>query len=788
MPNELSVVEVTELSVEDRNQLDSTIDQMIAAHKNNRTEINRLVFDSVAAMTEADEAQSTLSNKGFFSRLWGGITGSNQELQNKINENRAIAQYASQQTLQKLAEQNLMSFDLITAVNNKLNASINATNEEFKNIYSGLSKFLRHNRNELARIEARLDKVEQNVNLLTWQNSIEYQEFDGEEYIDMSDAKKIVCLVRDFYDITKGNWSTSDLLLLKTAMSTIDIQPKDKVNYFSVIKEIASNEVLKNKLLGGAVIDKIEEPSYLVTMGAMGKLDNLRGNEQYIVNTIDDYLAQSGISVEKSTLEADITKKYIREFAEVDMDIEVDSYDLMIDFLFNLKEAAEEKLLIAPVTAEDNEFDLGMKAFYRNDLEVAVPIFTKLADNGNTRAMYILGEIYTWVKNPTTKDKKIAREWRHKGASNGDVLCIIQKIFENISEAEKAEIVKKYIPKLHEMADSGDVFAMTELGYLYREGIGVAKNDDLAIHLYKKCMEKGYTKAAVNLGYLYACKGVDTREEGIALLNEAHNKHDFAELSAMYYLGTFYYNEKDYDNAIECYKKSSELKYGPGQELNDIGNLYWRKDDYLSANEWYQKGADIDIDWSCFNLAGSYRDGKGVEKNIEKAISLYKKAYDLDDAAAGQSANQIANILYGREDYTGASQWYKKAGEKNYDWGYYNLGNCFYNGNGVEQDYSMAIKYFTFAYNLDGDAAGDAANRIGNILYNRNEYAESNEWYEKSSGKNFAWGYNNLASSYVDGKGVEVDTHKAIELYKKAVELGGDAGEHAKKKIDELTW
>lgn len=120
MPNELSVVNADVLTEDEKKELDKSIENIILARKENRQEINRLVFESVAAMTEADSAQTELSKKGMFSRFIGGITGSNQKLQNKINENRALAQYASQQTLQKLAEQNLMSFDLITAVNNKL--------------------------------------------------------------------------------------------------------------------------------------------------------------------------------------------------------------------------------------------------------------------------------------------------------------------------------------------------------------------------------------------------------------------------------------------------------------------------------------------------------------------------------------------------------------------------------------------------------------------------------------------------------------------------------------------
>ena len=76
---------------------------------------------------------------------------------------------------------------------------------------------------------------------------------------EMDNIKKIVCLVRDFYDITKGNWSTSDLLLLKTAMSTIDIQPKEPINYYNVLSEINHSQPLWQKLLGNVEIRPIKK-------------------------------------------------------------------------------------------------------------------------------------------------------------------------------------------------------------------------------------------------------------------------------------------------------------------------------------------------------------------------------------------------------------------------------------------------------------------------------------------------------------------------------------------------
>ena len=210
---------VTDLTEQEKLDLNTQINKMIADHSDNRQEINRLVFECTEAMTEGDDAQAELSNKGFLARITGGLTGSNATLQNKINSSYAVAQYASEQILQRLAEQNLMSFELVTAVNNKLNASIQATNMEFNNIYNGLNKFFRSAQSNLVRMSGAIEQLNERVTrlenktvkldrrtmLLNWEVSIEYLEFDGENYRDLDNASKIVCLARDFYDITKGD-------------------------------------------------------------------------------------------------------------------------------------------------------------------------------------------------------------------------------------------------------------------------------------------------------------------------------------------------------------------------------------------------------------------------------------------------------------------------------------------------------------------------------------------------------------------------------------------------------
>ena len=63
MSMELKIIDPSALSQDDRAELDANIESLIAGHKNNRQEINRLVFESVSAMTTGDEYERQLSNK-----------------------------------------------------------------------------------------------------------------------------------------------------------------------------------------------------------------------------------------------------------------------------------------------------------------------------------------------------------------------------------------------------------------------------------------------------------------------------------------------------------------------------------------------------------------------------------------------------------------------------------------------------------------------------------------------------------------------------------------------------
>ena len=526
MSTELTVIPSSALTEQEQADLNASIDSIIAAHKNNRQEINRLVFESVSAMTDSEGYEQQLSSRRGFRRLWGAITGSNKRLQDKINSSRAAAQFAAQTTLQRLSEQNLLTFDLITAVNNKLNASMTAVEGEINQIYAALIQFFKQNRSDMIQLENRVARLEQNVNLLNWQNSIEYQMLDGVEYVDLDDASKIVCMVRDFYDITGGEWRTSDLLLLKTVMSTIDISPRGNIRYYDFIVRVAGDEKLLTKLLGGKHIQRLPE-TYLVPLLGIKKLELLDTDEAYIVETVENSLQSAGVAADRHKLENNLVQNYVAQEAQVNLDTEVNNYDLTMEMLFNLRSAEDSGLFLEEVVPEVQEVEteasaeqLAKEAKEKEEKEAnakaeeekkkleedykqaaelfkvakfkqVYPLLKNLSDRGYARANALL----YWLCSDEFNDK-MAVMYAKKGYEAGDAIASIQYALNCESNSKKKkEIFEKYKPILWDQSMEGDIFATYMLAICWKNETDEDIDEEKALQLFLKAKEQGFYRA-----------------------------------------------------------------------------------------------------------------------------------------------------------------------------------------------------------------------------------------------------------------------------------------------------
>lgn len=680
MSAELKIIDPCVLSETERTELDTTIDSLIAAHKNNRQEINRLVFESVSAMTMGEDYERQLANKKGLRRFLGGITGSNKRLQDKINSRRAAVQYASQQTLQRLAEQNLMSFDLITAVNNKLNASVATVEGEINQIYAALVKFFKQSRSDVMQLENRLERLERNVNLLNWQNSIEYQMLNGVEYSELDDTAKIVCLVRDFYDITKGEWTTADLLLLKTAMSTIGILPRETIDYFGFINAVAYDGQLSEYLLGGKQMVQLPEP-YMAPLLGIKKLELLDGEERFLVDAVMETLSEHGVESGRESLCGNLTRRYLKQESQINTEVQINHYDLMIELLFDLQMAEGSDILTLPgddvhIDLEDEaiklekDFQKAARLFKNCQLKEAHPLLTELSEKGYARANALLYWLLLDGYEGLPSNVEVSHEYATKGYQAGDVICTLQYALFCIEiQDERVNLCAKYKPLLQELAEAGDVFAIYMLGICYLNQTDEPRDHTKALKLLIDAARQNFYRAfyGIALRY-YNGDGVEkSLENALLWLQEAMSFPQF--LKVIEVTADILYDSEKYEEAFELYMKYIEK--GGESPFNRVGYMYDNgrgvSQDYSKALEYYLKAGDSGYGGGYTNAGYMYDKGRGVPTDLQKAAECFMKAAELGNDT-GQ-CNLAYYYLNGRgvpHDREKAKYWLEKSAAQGY--------------------------------------------------------------------------------------------------------------------------
>jgi hypothetical protein len=97
-------------------------------------------------------------------------------------------------------------------------------------------------------------------------------------------------------------------------------------------------------------------------------------------------------------------------------------------------------------------------------------------------------------------------------------------------------------------------------------------------------------------------------------------------------------------------------------------------------------------------LAWMFHTGKGVHKNMKRALAWYRVAADKDHPRAQNNLGVFyeQGIEVGKS-YRTAAKWYKKAAEVGYPYAQYNLGVLYLNGKGVKKNKDQAIYWLQIA-------------------------------------------------------------------------------------------
>jgi TPR repeat protein len=169
-----------------------------------------------------------------------------------------------------------------------------------------------------------------------------------------------------------------------------------------------------------------------------------------------------------------------------------------------------------------------------------------------------------------------------------------------------------------------------------------------------------------------------------------------------------------------------------------------------------------------------YATGKGVPKDVAKAVEWFQKAAALGNSDAQNNLGVSYANGYGvPKDAAKAVEWYQKAAAQGNPNAQAKLGSMYDTGEGVPKDAAKAVEWFQKAAALGNS---DAQLILG-IMYDNGDGvpkdgAKAVEWYQKAAAQGNDGAQFNLGSMYFKGDGVPMDIAKAMEWFQKAAAQG----------------
>ena len=173
--------------------------------------------------------------------------------------------------------------------------------------------------------------------------------------------------------------------------------------------------------------------------------------------------------------------------------------------------------------------------------------------------------------------------------------------------------------------------------------------------------------------------------------------------------------------------------------------------------------------------------------NLRSWLNISTKTTSTEPNDAYTQPELGNNYFYGQgvpQDYAEAAKCYRKAAEQGNIYAQYNIAWCYTNGQGVPQDYAEAVKWYRKAAER---GSADAQLGLGNRYYYGQgvpqDYVEAAKWYRKAAEQGQVDALYNLGWCYNGGYGVPQDYAEAAKWYRKAAEQGNKDAIEALKKI-----
>ncbi len=244
---------------------------------------------------------------------------------------------------------------------------------------------------------------------------------------------------------------------------------------------------------------------------------------------------------------------------------------------------------------------------------------------------------------------------------------------------------------------------------------------------------------------------------------------------------------KNYIKWNDQYKKACKLIYGKDAKLNDF-----KKAEQLLLSE-SQSGNVLAV----YDLGKLYSTDKLGERNEETSIAKYTRALQgfLQIEPNSKKLKPYVQYRIGKmfcyglgteQDYQKAFEWFERSAKQKNKFAQFSLANLYYYGNGIEKDLSQAFLWYQKSSAQGQPYASYAVAQ----MYSKGEYVsqggETAQRYYKAALSGFLELesmeqaddnlYYKLGSMFKKGLGTDVDMDRAIDYFKRSVEMNNKNG------------
>ena len=647
--------------------------------------LNLILSGMTALMNDTDEKVSIMESQNWFQRMIKTVSGKNKMTQSEIEQNHDKLNAYMSEAIAELYNRDCIDHSVIISLGTQLN-EIYADHLQLKNM---LGSFV-------AKLNEKINSVD-NFHMLT-------TEIDQGIYTCKNDIYSI-CNVLSQFDSRMLN-DERKLDIIRRSLENQQIL-SDKaiplVDYLMDVIEIPMDNAGKIYLELSTIRDNFMVDVFLSTMDAYYFLSDMTRKMKSKQLLVHDIIAIKGLNDAVLISTNEIYNEFLMSKVAVvgNLSINASAADIgdrkaeksqdgenLQEPTWNASKALEQNVI-----EEQEVLQQAEQMFFDCKLDEAFEIFSSLAESGNGRAMYFLGEYYYHQYGHVARDLKESKKWRMKGYEAGDSLATLNacRYLEDDS-AERKQVLENVAQSVYHLAKSGDVYAQNELSDMYFYGHGIEKNEKEGWNWLKKSAEEGYWRAIYKMGELYRN-------------------------------GT--YIVKDKEEAKKWYKKGMEKgdAYSYlGMARCTIGNYH-----FLFGRD--QMSLDVllglkRIDSIRFELQGKLE--KVMKEVLDFCMESYKRGCGEAAFMSARMYDSFVNVLFGNFEYDKAFLWAGKAAEMGCEEGLFYLGYCYYWGRGTDQNYQLAQKYYKLA---SEQGYNDATIMLGIMALENQNDADAKRWF-----------------------------------------------------------